>query len=78
MSAPTHVGPTLFGSALQPSFQLSASSHDVAKELYNSTQSGTRDVAGSAVKFTVPTVADGHVFVGTGNELDVFGLLPTQ
>ena len=49
---------------------------NVATELYNSSQAGTRDTAGTALKFTVPTIVNGRVFVPTANELDIYGLLP--
>jgi len=48
---------------------------NVAHELYDSTQAGSRDTLGTANKFAVPTVINGKVYVGTATELDVFGLL---
>ncbi len=51
--------------------------NNLANELFNSTQaSGGRDALGSTVKFAVPAVVNGKVFVGTQKAVVVYGLLP--
>lgn len=44
-------------------------------ELYSSQQNAARDNLGEAIKFSVPTVARGEVFVGTVNSLVIYGAL---
>lgn len=48
----------------------------VSTELYNSAQAGTRDQFGVAIRFTVPTVVNGKVYVAGQTQLAIFGLLP--
>jgi hypothetical protein len=62
---------------------------NVGRELWSSAESSS-DRAGNAVKFTLPTIANGKVYIGTrgsntggaygstsvSGELDVYGLKP--
>jgi len=61
--------------ANKPAVLHAYSAADVRRELYNSEMNPSRDRAGTALRFTVPTVANGRVFVGAKSEVDVYGLL---
>jgi hypothetical protein len=50
---------------------------NVAHELYSSEQNAARDRAGMALRFNIPTIVNGHVYIGAKHEVDVYGLLPT-
>ncbi len=47
----------------------------LGNELYDSNQNSARDNPGGAVQFTVPTIVNGKVYVGTASMLSVYGLL---
>ncbi len=48
---------------------------DSSHMLYDSENNSSRDRAGLAVHFNIPTVVNGHVYVGAKREVDVYGLL---
>ena len=50
------------------------SAANVSNLLYGSNLTSGRDTLGPAVKFVVPVVTNGKVYVGAQNEVDVFGL----
>jgi len=48
---------------------------NLGNELYNSSDAGARDQSAGAVKFTVPTIAGGMVYVGGEYALNIYGLI---
>lgn len=59
-----------------PAVLVACNATNFTTELYTSSQAaGNRDLLGNGVKFAVPTVADGKVYVGTISSVSAFGLL---
>ena len=51
------------------------SAANVAIEIFSSNENAARDNPGPAIVFTIPTVANGKVYVGSQSQVSVFGLL---
>ena len=58
-----------------PAILLAHDASNVSTTLYSSTTNPARDTAGPASHFTVPTVANGIVYVPAIGELDFYGLI---
>jgi len=58
-----------------PSILYAFDAANIATTLYTSDQNASRDTPGNAVKFAVPTVVQGKVYVGTATEVSTYGLL---
>jgi hypothetical protein len=64
-----------FAASNGPAYLLAFNATNVARRLYASSDAGTRDQLGLAQKFSVPTIINGKVYVGTGFGLTAFGNL---
>jgi hypothetical protein len=67
----TDNGSTELGPAILRAYDAS----DLGNTLYTSSALAA-DAGGTAVKFTVPVVANGHVYVSGRSQLTVYGLAP--
>lgn len=59
----------------RPSILHAYDAADMTREIYNSEMNSARDRAGLTLRFTMPTVANGRVYIGTKGEVNVYGLL---
>ncbi len=62
-------------SANDPAILYAFDATNVATQFYSSSQNATRDAGPQAVKFAIPTIANGKVYVGGVKQVSVYGLL---
>jgi hypothetical protein len=67
-----------FASPAGPALLQAHDASNSGSTLYSSSTNASRDNPGPAVKFTVPTVVNGKVYVGAQYQMSVFGLLSGQ
>jgi hypothetical protein len=48
---------------------------NINRKLYDTDQNSARDRPGQALRFNIPIVVNGHVYIGTKKQVDVYGLL---
>jgi hypothetical protein len=58
-----------------PATLIAFDAENITHQLYSSEQNATRDRAGLSLRFNIPTVVNGRVYVGAQREVDVYGLL---
>jgi hypothetical protein len=59
----------------QPAILHAYDAADITRELYNTEQNSARDRMGMTLRFTVPTVVNGRVYVNAKRKVDFYGLL---
>ncbi|HTV56433.1 MAG TPA: PQQ-binding-like beta-propeller repeat protein, partial [Terriglobia bacterium] len=62
----------------RPAVLYAYNASNVGHELYNSEQDSARDRAGIGLRFNMPMVANGRVYVGAKGEVDVYGLISSR
>jgi hypothetical protein len=59
----------------QPAILHAYDAADVTREIYNSETNARRDQPGNTLRFTIPTVANGRVYINAKRMICVYGLL---
>ena len=65
----------LNGGQERPAVLYAFDANDISRPIYTSEENGQRDRAALATRFVIPVVVKGHVYFGTRDEVEMYGLL---